>query len=85
MAGKSDPVWDSVGLRVMVYSLTLLPTKTSRLFVQAFRRAPSFSKTFSQVSTTNLVNPLFLLIWVAFILSSVSLSLITHNHFDLIS
>ena len=69
----------------MVYGCTLLPTKTSRLFVQSFRRSPSLPKTFSQVFTTNMVNPLFLLILVVVILSSVSLLLIAHNHLDLIS
>jgi len=67
----------------MVYGCTLVPTLTP--VVQSFGRSPSLSKTFPQVFTTNLVNPLFLLILVVVILSLVSLSLIVCNHLDLIS
>ena len=42
-------------------------------------------KTCSQVFTTKLVNPLFLLIFDAIILSSVSLEFIALSHLDLIS
>ena len=69
----------------MVYGLSLLPTKTSHQLVQSFGRSPSLIKTFSRVFTISLVNHLFLLILVAIIWSSVSLSFITHNHLDLIS
>ena len=51
----------------------LLPTKTSRTFVQSFGMSLSFVRTFSQVFSTSLVNPLFLLIFCAIILSLVSL------------
>ena len=69
----------------MVYGLSLLPTKTSCQLVQSFGRSPSLIKTFSQVFTISLVNPLFLLILVVIILSSVSLSFVMRNHLDLIS
>jgi len=63
----------------------LLPTKTSCTFVQSFRMSLSFIKTFSQVFSTSLVNPLFLLIFCAIILLLVSLVFIMWIHLDLIS
>ena len=68
----------------MVYGHSLLPTKTSCLFIQLFGMLPSLDRTFSQVFTTNMVNPLFFYLGRGY-LSSVSLSLIVCNHLELIS
>jgi len=79
-------VWGSkhafLGSRVRY---AVLPTKTSLRFIQFIGSSLSFLSACSQVSTTSLVNPSFLLIIVAFILSVVSLSLIARSHLVLIS
>jgi len=80
---------DSVGLKTYVPRLrvryAVLPTKTSLFFIQFKGSPPSLLRACSQVFTTRLVNPSFLLIRVAVILSMVSLSLITRSHRFLIS
>jgi len=63
----------------------VLPTKTSRWFIQFGGRSLSFLSIGSQVFTTRLVNLLFLLIFVAVILSLVSLLLMFRSHRFLIS
>jgi len=78
-------VWGSKhtfsGLRIRY---AVLPTKTSLWF--NFGGSPlSFSRACSQVFTTSVVNPSFLLTLVAVILLIVSLSLITRSHLPLIS
>jgi len=60
-AYTSRPGWDSVGLRVAAQGRVLLPTKTSRMFFHSFGVSLSFTRTCSQVFTTSLVNPLFLI------------------------
>jgi len=74
---------DSVGLRATVLGRSYYPLKPH--VCVSFGRSPSFVKTCSQVFTTKLVNPLFLLVFDAFILSSVSPEFITLSHLDLIS
>ena len=77
-------VWDSVGLKAHVprswVRYAVLPTKTSLLFIQFRGSTPSFLSAGSQVFTTRLVNLSFHFILVAFILSSVSLLLMTWSH-----
>jgi len=63
----------------------VLPTKTSLWFIQFGGRALSFSSIGSQVFTTRLVNPSSLFIFVAVILSLVSLLLMLRSHRFLIS
>jgi len=52
-------VWD-LGLWLIA---GLLPTKTSRMLVYLFGMSLSFVWTCSQVFTTSLVSPLFIIIW----------------------
>ena len=62
-----------------------LPTKTSRMFIQLTGRSWFFSRVFFQVFFINFVYVLFLSIFVAAILSHVSLSFIFLSHLALIS
>ena len=78
--------WDGFlsDCRVVAHGWGLLPTKTSCMDIQLFGRLLSLVRTFSQVFTTSLVNPLFCLIFNTVILSLVSLEFIECSHFDLI-
>ena len=69
--------WDS-GRVVMGGQRDLLPSKTSRTFVQSFGRS-AFFRTCSQVFSTSLVSPLFRLILCVIFLSSVSLVFIVRS------
>ena len=83
----AHPGGDNVGLRPwdLLGHHVLLPTKTSRSSIQLFRRSILEDKTFSQVFTAKVVNPLLRAVVWAIILSSVSLVLIVWYHRVLIS
>ena len=82
--GYARPVRGSVGLRARAYGAPAchapLPTKTSRLVIQSFGRSPCFLRMCSHVFLVFLLDFSSLLIFVAIILSSVSLVFMTRSH-----
>jgi hypothetical protein len=84
---STSPFGDSVGLRARGPggAQAPLPTKTSGLSIQSLGRSPCFFRTCSHVFLTFWVVFSSRLIFVARILSSVSLALMERNHLRRIS
>ena len=78
------PIRGSVGLRARAYEAPAcrapLPTKTSRLVIQSSGRSPCFLRTCSHVLLTFFLDFSSRLIFVAVILSLVSLVLMARSH-----